>query len=181
LRTTFADRSIWDAAATGQFKEFKKVYETSVTRSSLASISLPSDWREFQEAPRIKNGGAWHEYEEIAPEDKYDKDDSDYYCYVLGTPEDYTLIINQPLAGTLSAVYQRFPSGFGTLTDKCELPDPSYVTTKVEGYVLEGRGDERFPLVNSNAEQKLLNMTGREMKKPGGGKNRTAIPRNPLA
>lgn len=181
IRVSFADRAVWDAAAIGQFKEFKKVYETTVTRSSLASISLPSDWREFQETPRIKNGGAWHEYEEIKPEDKYDKDDADKYSYVLGTPEDYTLIINQPLAGDLSMVYQRFPSGLATLTDKCELPDPNYVITKIEAYVLEARGDERFPLMKSEAEKLLLNMAGREMKMPGGGKNRTPVSRNPLA
>jgi len=180
LRVNFADRSVWDAAATGQLKEFKKIYETSVSRSSLASISLPSDWRENQETPRIQNGGTWHEYEEIAPEDKYDKDVSDKFCYVLGTPGDYTLVLNQPLAGTFSSVYQRFPSGLATLADKCELPDPNYVTTKVEAYVLQGRGDERFPFVNSQAEQQLLNMMGREMKKPGGGKNRTPVPDNPL-
>lgn len=181
LRTNFADRAVWDAAATGQFKEFKRLYETTVTRSSLASISLPSDFREHQETPRIKHSGAWYEYEEIKPEDKYDKDDDDYYCYVLGTPGDYTMMVNQPLAGTLSTIYQRFPSGFATLTDTCELPDPNYVTTKVEAYVLEGRGDERFPLVKAEADKLLLNMTGRQMKMPGGGKNRTPVPTNPLA
>ncbi len=181
IRVSFADRAVWDAAAIGQFKEFKKVYETSVTRSSLASISLPNDWREFQETPRIQNGGVWHEYEEIKPENKYAKGAGDSYCYVLGTPNDYTLIVNQPLEGTLSMVYQRFPSGLATLTDRCELPNPNYVVTKLEAYVLEARGDERFPLMKNEAEKLLLNMAGREMKTPGGGKNTTPIPRNPLA
>jgi len=181
LRTDFADRSIWDAAATAQLKEFKRVYETSVTRSSLASISLPSDWREFQNVPRIYNGGVWHEYTEIKPENKYDQGEADEYCYVLGTPGDYTAVINQPLDGTFSSVYQRFPSGFATLTDKCELPDPTYVITKVEAYVLEGRGDERFPQLIAQSEQKLVNMIGRGSKTPGGGVNTTPIPRNPLS
>ena len=181
LRSSFADRAVWDAAATGQLKEFKRVYETSVTTPSMATISLPTDFREFQEIPRILNGGAWHEYTEIKPEEKYDKSEDERYCYVLGTPGQYNLILNSPLVGTFSTVYQRFPSGLITLTDKCELPDPMYVVTKVESYVLQGRGDDRFPFINTEAEKRLLNMMGGAMKNPGGGINTTRKPYNPLS
>lgn len=180
LRTNFANRSVWDAAATGQFKEFKRTYETAVTSSTLATIPLPSDFREFQVEPQIDSSGSWTEYEELMPEDKFNKSRGDRFCYVLGEPGNYNLILNNPIDGTLSMVYQRFPSGLITLSDVCELPDPNYVATKVEAYVLQGRGDERFPLVNATAERQLANMTGREMKKPGGGANTTKKPYNPL-
>lgn len=180
LRSEFADRAVWDAAATSQLKEFKRVYETSVTESSV-TVPLPSNFREFQVAPQIYANGVWNEYEEIKPEQKYDKDQDDKYCYVLGEPGDYNLILNSSITGTLSTVYQRFPTGFPTLTSLCELPDPIFVATKIEAFVLQARGDDRFPVVNTQAEQKLLNMVGRNMKNPGGGKNTTPTRRNPLS
>ena len=181
LRSSFADRAVWDAAATGQLKEFKRLYETSITTPTLATLPLPTDFREFQDVPKIYSGGSWNDYEEIKPEDKYSRSEGERYCYVLGTPGNYNLILNSPLVGTFSTVYQRFPSGLLTLSDRCELPDPMYVVTKVESYVLQGRGDDRFPFINSQAEQRLLNMMGRGMKNPGGGVNTTPTPYNPLS
>ena len=55
-----------------------------------------------------------------------------------------------------------------TLTDRCELSDPGYVVNKAESYVLQARGDDRFPYVDAKAEMKLKNMIGRDMKTPGG-------------
>lgn len=182
LRTNFANQSIWDAAATGQLKEFKKVYE--VNTSTLASIPMPSDFREFQSVPRILSGGSWVEYEEIEPEQKYEKANSDRYCYVLGNPVDgYTAVFNSIISmATLSFVYQRFPSGLATLTDTCELPDPQYVVSRTVAYVLEARSDDRFPLVKADSEIRLKNMSGRNMKRPGGGVNQTPRVRlNPLS
>lgn len=183
LRVNYADQAVKDAAATGQFGEFKKVYE--VNTSTLATLSLPNDFREFQTNPRILDDtGAWVEFDVIEPDEKYDYAASDRYCYVLGNPsEGYKLYINQVISmATLSLVYQRYPSGLATLADKCELPDPGYVVRKVESYVLYSRSDDRFPQANALAEQRLQNMYGREMK-GSGGQVRTAKStfRNPLS
>jgi hypothetical protein len=179
LRTNFADRAVWDAAATSQLKEFKRLYETAVTSSDV-TLPLPSNFRELQDRPRIQSGDSWYEYEEIKPEDKYKKKTAERYSYILGEPGSYNLILNNAVDGTFSVVYQRFPAGFATLTSICELPDPNYVSTKIEALVLQGRGDDRFPVINAQAEQKLLNMVGRNMKNPGGGRNTTPVPYNPM-
>jgi hypothetical protein len=69
---------------------------------------------------------------------------------------------------TLSVVFQRYPSGFATLTDKSELPDGDYITRKIEEYVLYARSDDRFPIAQGLANQSLKNMIGRSMKTSGG-------------
>lgn len=172
-RANYANRAVWDASAVAQFSEFKKVYVTPTY--TLATISLPSNFREFMAMPHVLNGGAWDPYEEIAPEDIFTKSSGDKYCYVLGNPsEGYFAYFNNLTANaTLSIVFQRFPSGLATLTDVCELSDPSYVTTKIESYVLESRNNDRFPIVKAEANTKLQNMIGREMKTLGGGTNGT--------
>lgn len=169
-RTNYANQAIWDASATAQLKEFQKIY--TVDPGTLASISLPNNFRELmgpvhQQLP----SGKYDPFEEIYPSERFAKESGDKYVYILGNPaEGYTAVFNNLTANcTLSFDYQRFPSGLLTLTDVCELSDPTYVTSKVEAYVLESRNNERFPTKNAEAGVKLQNMIGRGMKAPGGG------------
>jgi hypothetical protein len=125
-------------------------------------------------APRLLNSSlAWIDYPEIRPDERYGKESTDKYCYVLGNPsEGYTAVFNNlESTATLSITYQRYPSGFATLTDICELSDPQYVVNKIESLVLQSRRDERFPVKDAETERRLLNMVGRESKPPTGGTN----------
>lgn len=170
-RANYANQSVWDASAVAQFSEFHQIYEVVVSNN--ASVSLPSNFREFVLAPKQRLGGSWVDFDEIRPQDRFTKESTDKYCYVVGNPASgYTVVLNGLEANaTLSMDFQRYPSGFATLTDVCELPDPTYVTTKIEAYVLESRNNDRFPIVKADANSKLQNMVGREMKTPGGGLN----------
>lgn len=166
-RANYANQAVWDASATGQLKEFKAEFLTTTT--TLATVALPSNFREFQANPQIYANGVWNEYIPIEPEEKYSKDPQESYCYVLGNPAaGYNLIINNLLAGNLSVIYQRYPSGLLTLTDQCELSDPTYITRKIESYVLYSRSDDRFPIAEQRAQQILSNMYARNMKGVGG-------------
>lgn len=181
-RTNYANRAIWDATAVYQFPEFNKVY--SVTASTSATLPLPSGFREFKGNPKQYTGGVWQEYEEVDFQERYNKSSGDRYCYVLGNPQEgYVVVFNNLISGdTLNIDYQQFPSGFATLTSVCELADPTYVATKVESYILQARGDDRFPTVDANAEKKLRNLVGRKMKSPGGQYRVSPVGfRNPLA
>lgn len=171
-RTNYADQAVWDASAIGQLSEFKREHLT--TTSSLATISLPADFRGFQEWPHISTGGSWQSYEPIEVEKKYDRT-GDYVCWVLGNPaEGYNVVFNNIIASnTLSIIYQRFPSGLLTLTDVCELSDPQYITRKIESYVLYSRNDERMQIAEARAQQTLSNMMGRGMKSSSGLGNAT--------
>lgn len=180
-RQNYANQAVWDAAATGQLSEFKS--ELLTNTSTLATISLPTNFRELQEWPRILHNGAWTKYEPIEIEEKFNRATGDRFCYIMGNPAaGYKLILNNVIANaTLSVIYQRYPSGLLTLTDVCELPDPQYVTRKIESYVLYSRSDDRFPTADARAGQVLSNMMGREMKSTTGGAKATKMDfRNPL-
>lgn len=169
LRTNYADQAVRDAASSGQLNEFDKIYITNT--STLATIPLPNDFREFKDNPRVLDStGAWQEYEEIEPTEQYNKSSGDRYCYVLGNPsEGMYAYFNQLISmATLSIIYQRYPSGLATLTDVVELKDEGYVTRKIESYVLYSRGDERFPIAEAKAQTRLKNMFGRGSKSHGG-------------
>lgn len=167
-RIDYANQAVWDAASEKQLPVFDQVYEVDPVAAS--SVSMPSGFREFKTNPRQLVGGSWIEFPEIYPQEKYEKTSGERYCYVLGNPASgYTTHLNGLTANaTLSFNYQAFPTGFATLTDMCELPDPEYVVTKVEAYVLQARGDDRFPYVDAVANAKLKSMVGRAAKSPGG-------------
>lgn len=168
LRSNYANQAIWDASATIQLGEFKNEYLGNI--STAVTVPLPSNFRELQENPRLLIGSVWSEWGEIEAQEKYEKSTSDRYCYVLGNPAGgYNLIFNNPEANaTLSIIYQRYPSGMATLTDKCELSDPTYVTRKIESYVLYARGDDKFQIAESRAQTALMNMGARDSKGSGG-------------
>jgi len=177
-RANYANQAVLEAASTNKFAAFNKTQIVSTSGgtqfATLASVTLASNFREFNTAPVTDlGGGIFQQYVQIKPEDRYAKNVDDKYCYVLGNPsEGFTAVFNRLTANaTLSIDYQRYPSGLLTLTDVCELPDDLYVVEKIKSYVLQSRTDERFPIVEANAGRILVNMTGREDRKPTGGVN----------
>jgi hypothetical protein len=173
-RSNYANRALWEATAIAQFRELQNIYV--VGTESNATFTLPTDFREFQTAPRVlTQQQTWEAYEQIDPQDIYSKSVNDKYFYVLGNPASgYNAVFNALEANcTLHITYQRYPSGLLTLTDICELPDPEYVTAKVESFVLQSRRDERFPVKDAEAERRLKNMVGRSSKSVTGGTNTT--------
>lgn len=168
-RVNFANQAVREAADSYKFDAFNSEYNTVSTG---ATVTLPTNFRELNESPKgLMASGDWEEYKVIDPEDKYQYDSDDNYSYVLGNPASgYNLIVNGLSASgaSLSIQYQRYPSGFATLADKCEFPDDEYVKQKVISYVLQARRDDRFPFINADANRRLANMIGKEARRPVG-------------
>jgi len=173
VRVNYANLAILEAADKVVFNEFNRILEVNI--GSGYQVSLPTDFRGFTTAPRQISNST--EYSEINSDDRFLKSSGELYCYVIGNPsQGYLATFNGLSANaTISINYQRFPSGFATLTDICELPDDTYVVEKIKSYVLQSRTDERFPQIEANAQFKLNNMVGRQAKQPGGGQNRTPV------
>lgn len=173
VRINYAKQAISEWGAAYNWRQLKQHLEIA---PSLMSISLPSNYRNLMGPPRnLTASGYWDEYPEILPEEKYSKDSTDKYCYIMGNPsEGYTIIFNNLITGaSLSIDYQRFPSNVATLTDTVEVDDGEYIKMKVISYVLQSRSDERFPQVDADANRMLRNMIGRESMRTLGGSGST--------
>lgn len=168
LRANYANQAVYDASSSVQLPEFKQEYLGNI--STGLTLPLPSNFRELQEHPRLLINDVWETWPEIEAEEKYDHQGSERFCYVMGNPAGgYNLIFNNPEPNvTLSVIYQRYPSGMASLSNVCELSDPTYITRKIESYVLYARGDDKFQIAESRANTQLLNMAGRKMKGSGG-------------
>ena len=180
LRENYANQAVEDAAASGMFPEFKKEFNVTVTNTIY--ITLPTDFREFHSNPMGLVNNGWIEFPEINMEERYGN--SDNYVYLTGNKQDGYLATFNGLQTnmSLSIIYQKYPDGMLSLGAVCELSDPTYVTRKLESYVLYSRGDDRFQTAESRANSILLNMTGRKMKGAGGqGQDTKSRLVNPLS
>lgn len=174
VRINYAQQAIDEWGAIYNWKQLNQVYSPSA--ATMASLPLPSNFRRFLGAPRNMIGSnSWQEYPEILPEERYLKNGSDYYCYVLGNPSSgYVAIFNNLASNaSLSIDYQRYPSNVATLTDAVEVDDGEYIKMKVISYVLQSRSDDRFPQVEADANRMLQNMISRETNRTPGGSHST--------
>jgi hypothetical protein len=169
LRKNYANQAVEDAAATGQFPEFRVEYTLYTTGGTQA---LLPGFREFESNPRALSSTGWKEFNEVELVNREAAiADGQDFCWITGNPQSgYYANFSENLVAnmSLSVIYQRYPSGMPSLTSICELSDPTYVTRKIESYVLYSRGDDRFQVAEARANNVLLNMTGRRMKGTGG-------------
>lgn len=172
-RIDMVDQALQDWASIYDWRQLKQEFYPSY--SSGITVALPDNFRNFTTAPRVYRQGAWYDYPEVLPEEKFEQEELDRYCYVLGdSGVGYNAIFNNLDSGaSISIIYQRYPSSMASPSDLCEVPDPQYLVYKAVAYVLMGRSDARFQVVDAMAEQKLSNMIGREQKQRPGGRNYT--------
>lgn len=174
-RAEFAKQAVKEWAEASHWDILSRTYV--VDPSTLASISLPDNFFEFESAPQQLEGGKWVEFPVIPAKDQYGKEATDKYSVLYGDLADgYTAVLNYLTAScTVSITYQAQPSLMATLADTCIVPDPEYVKTKIISYVLQSRSDDRFPTVNAEANRLLANMIGRSQVRQG---QINQVPRN---
>jgi hypothetical protein len=162
-RTSYANQAVRDACSLYTFPQFSTPYTVF---ASGATVSLPTDFRELESFPKWVYSGI----ETDIPIIKAGVLTTEpRYAYVLGNSLlGYNLVLSGISGATISILYQRYPTGFSTLTSVCELPDPEYVKQKVISYVLQSRNDDRFLVIERDAQTRLANMVGRENFTHGG-------------
>lgn len=174
VRLNYIKQALNEWAAAYNWKQLNQVYSPSAT--TMASLPLPSNFRNLIGAPRNMTGDStWEEYPEILPQERYLKDADEKYCYILGDPAaGYVAVFNNLASNaSISIDYQRYPSNVATLTDSVEADDGEYIKTKVISYVLQSRSDDRFPIVEADASRMLRNMIGRANNRTPGGTGQT--------
>lgn len=172
-RTSFANQAVSEAFNYALLREFK---ERVVTFATTATISLGTNFTQMIDKPReMLSDSSWNEYEPIEPEDAIHYTSSDRYYYVTGNPASGYVAYFNNLAANATLVFTkyRYPSGMSTLTSICELSDPQYVVLKVNASVYKSRNDNRFPIVEAEAQSRLQNMVARSNRPPLGGTQAT--------
>lgn len=172
-RVRFANMAMGEWALASKWRQLK--VESTPSLASFSSIGLPN--YQYLNGPPMEylSDGIYQEYPEIPPQERFSKDINSHYSYVTGNDgEGIALHINGiSVNATLTIPYIRGASTMATLTDVCEVPDPSFVTQRVISYVLQARNDERFPIVMAEGNRILRNMVTSEQVRLPGGSNST--------
>lgn len=172
-RIRFGAMAVREWAQAVKWRQLKTEYTPSL--ASFASIGIPN-YQYLNGSPmEYLSDGIYQAYPEVPPEDRFGKDQSEKFSYILGSDmSGVSLHVNGINVGaTLTIPYVRGPSVMATLTDVCEVPDPLFVTNRIISYVLQGRNDERFPIVVAEGNRVLQNMISQEQVRLPGGTNST--------
>lgn len=154
-RVNYANQRISEWENAYRFENLKSKYVLSAT---LASIPLPSNFSAIGGNPKVllDSNNNWDEYTQVDPSYIYDQRDPKF-SYILND----TIIFNGLTSGaTVSIDYFRTATALATLTDVCEVPDCNYVVNGIIASVLQARGDDRFPVVESKTQNLLMGMIG---------------------
>lgn len=117
-------------------------------------------------------------YQEIDPADRYTKLPTDKYCYLVGNDSaGRALVINPAMTSGASLVYdwQAYPSTLASTNSTLTCPVPAYIVFDVEASILRARADQRFPLIQAQADDILRSMIEGQDAPDGGVQN--TVPR----
>lgn len=162
----------------GNSYQWKQLQKNSVLTFALSgtSVGFPANFKKLMSPVYDITQTVDNEYVEIDPDDRFDKNSTDKYLYTGGNDSSGKyLVINPAMVSGASLIYtyQSFPSSLGTLADTAEIPDSSFLVKRTIAQILSSRSDQRFPLINSEADNSLSNMIEEEATFSGGQNNRT--------
>lgn len=169
LWVEFLQRAQAEWAEAYDWEELRKFFYPNITwvsnvSISLATISLPSDFRKVAAAPidwsaGNSNGIPWPE---TLPEQRMLYASRDKYFFVMGDMNNgYNMLWNP---GTLSSgasieiQYFAIPASLASSGQVTACPDSQYLADRTIAYILEARFDNRYQSVEVKARERLLQM-----------------------
>lgn len=161
IRQNFVNFAYEEWAVAYDWEELKEDYNFTISNASQVSLSLPTNFMKFQQPIVLHNSGVNYEYKQIDGRDLPKYNETDYVYYVEGNRQaGYTAIVPMGFASGASVTtrIQVFPSSLATLTHIPAMNNPNYLVQRGIAFVLEGRGDSRFPVAKADADRILANM-----------------------
>lgn len=160
-RVNYVNRSINEWANAYPWDDLRYISNPTLTTNSQVTIDLPITLESLLAPLTEYRDSTTYTYPLINPAERFTKQSSDYYSYMVGdSARGRKLIVNPGLASGASVYidYLSAPSSLATLADIAQCPNPEYVVQRTIAYVLESRGDPRFPQVKADADRVLAGM-----------------------
>lgn len=160
----YINRGIFEWANAHDWEVLRRRFYPVVSGMSLATVSLPQDFKKIAAAPVLYDGtiesGVSFPEALAGQEGLYNTNDK--YVEILGNlSEGFSMIFNPAtLASGASLVIQYF-SAPTSLTSGTQYPfvtDPQFLVNRTIAYIFEARSDSRFQLEEQKARDNLLTM-----------------------
>lgn len=148
---------------------FKEVNTMTSQATGNVTLSLPADYRKLDGFLKICDESTdAHEYPLIDPATKSQYNSLDKFCYSLGYPGSYYLVVNPGTHGSGASIFYSYwssPASLASPTDVSMCPDPAYLVQRTVSYLWEARDDGRFPQSKAESEKILSRMLESEVTK----------------
>jgi hypothetical protein len=181
VRLQFVNDALGEWADTYTWKDLRVTMNINTSTASVSVIDLPTVFREplstlysFSDTGNLPT-----EYPLIDARERFSKDATDKYCYLMNTIRNKQLIVNPALESGVSCQldYMSFPSSVATTSDYVPISASQYLVKRVSAMVFQARGDSRYPLLQADAQRMLSNAI-EEQNVPFGKVNRIPIDTN---
>lgn len=163
IRSNFVNFAYEEWANAYDWDETRTTYTFSATTASTVSMGLPVDFMKVQSPlyEQTSETSVPQEYAMIKESDKWTYSPSDQVFFVSGNRSiGYTLLVPRGLTSgaTCELKYQSHPTSLATLTAVPVMSNPNYLVQRGIAFVLESRGDTRFPTAKADADRILASM-----------------------
>ena len=181
VRLQFINDALGEWSDTYTWKDLRVTMNVNTSTASVTTINLPTQFREPLSTLYVfsDTGNLPTEYPLIDARDRFSKDSTEKYCYLMNTFRNKQLVVNPALESGASCQidYMSFPSSVATTTDYVPISASQYLVKRVSAMVFQARGDSRYPLLQADAQRMLSNAI-EEQNVPFGRVNRIPIDTN---
>lgn len=161
----YINRSVNEWSEANDWEVLRKTFRPAITGMSLASVSLPSDYKKLAGSPALHIYGdpeGGREYPEITEESRSQYKETDAYITETGNLSDGFTLVWHPATlssgASIEIPYYSHPTSLASPAQIPLVPDSQYVVDRSVAYILEARSDARFQQQETKAREKLLQM-----------------------
>lgn len=159
----YINRAYQEWAESTDWETLRRRFYPGVTGMSLASISLPDDYRKLAAPPIVHVDTQYGvEYGEALPEQAGLYNPEDKYVNIVGNHTDgWTMVFNPGTMASGASIQIDYFSMPTSLASNIEIPitqDPQYLVDRSIAYIFEARSDPRFQIEENKARERLLTM-----------------------
>lgn len=164
-RINYVNRALDEWASTYDWDVLSETHNPSSSTVSSTSFGLPTNFRKPMSALYYYENDPPTEYKLVPRHERFTIDPTEEFAYIDGNTSDgFALVVPKglPSGASMAMDIQVYPSALVTLADMPVLEDAEYLVDRGISYVLEARGDSRFPLMKAEADRKLATLIERE-------------------
>lgn len=150
------------------WEKSRKYFYPGITGASLASISLPDDFRKIAGPIKLfssdRDTPIEYNYMVNENESMYDKLDK-FFTLTGNNTNGYTAVMNPktlPSGASVQIQYFSYSTSLATTTQYVPMSDPQFAVERTIAYIFRARSDPRFQQVEASARERLSQMEQNE-------------------
>lgn len=160
----YINRTVDEWGQAHDWDVLRKTFQPAVVGVSVASVSLPDDFRKLSGPVKLGLLGEVNPQEipiEL-PERTGMHNSTDKYLTIQGDTSVGRSLLFSPgtlaSGASLNVPYFSTPTSFASPAQITPIPDPQFIVDRVIAYIFESRSDPRFQIVENKARDRLLVM-----------------------